>query len=320
MSIISFEDGQYVDVNEAFLENSGYSREEVIGRTTADIRIYFNLEDRRRLRAILEKEGKVRNQEVHRRVKGGEVRVALTSSEMIDFNGLRCALTVNIDITERKRAEEKVSATLKEKELLLREVQHRVKNNLQVISSLLNLQLGYTHDKEILRIVGDIRNRISAISMIHDQLQQIRDTTQIEFGGYLKSLAQHLAISFGVDSSTVTVEVDAEEIYLDVDTASPCGLIINEIVSNSFKHAFPDGRRGQIKIAFHRASENGFILTISDNGIGLRKELNPNNRPSLGLLLINGLVDQLGGKMEQKAEGGAEYRITFGAMKYRNRT
>jgi len=320
MSIVSFEDGRYVDVNESFLQNSGYTRDEVVGHTTADINIYVDRRDRDRLREVLLRDGTIRNAEVHRRMKNGEDRIALASSELIDINGVRCVLTVNNDITERKRAEEVALAALEQKELLVKEVQHRVKNNLQVISSLINLQLGYARDREVLRIIGDIRNRINAISMIHDQLHLIRNTVEIEFGSYIRSLAEHLAISFGADSSAITIEVDAENVCLDVDTASPCGLIINEIVSNSFKHAFPDRRPGQIKIAFHRDGENQFSLSISDDGIGLREGLNLENSPSLGLRLITGLVKQLKGEIRRSLAGGTEFMITFAAMKYKERT
>lgn len=229
---------------------------------------------------------------------------------------------VALDITERKRNEAQILNSLKEKELLVKEVHHRVKNNLQVISSLLNLQSRYIHDEQTLRIFKDSRNRVKSIALIHEQLYRLEEQAKIEFGKYVQSLADHLGESFEGFSPDVRLITEVENVLLDLDTANPCGLLINELVSNSFEHAFPGRRKGSIKIALRSAletDEKEFILTVSDDGIGLPVDFDLKNASSFGLRLVHSLADQLKGKIEIDTARGTEFKITFKAMKYRQR-
>jgi PAS domain S-box-containing protein len=223
------------------------------------------------------------------------------------------------DITERKRAEDQIRASLDEKVLLLREMNHRVRNNLAVISSMLKLQSGNTKNKSIDEILLACRNRVISMSMIHDQLYKTSLMAEIDFDIYVRDLVDELQMSYGSDRSNVKLTVDAPSIKMNVDTAIPCGLIVNELVSNCFKHAFPDGRKGEIHVSLYLAGEEEYILTIRDNGVGLPKGLDSNSSSSLGLILVPGLVNQLNGHLEINTESGTEFKIRFKELQYRKR-
>ncbi len=219
-------------------------------------------------------------------------------------------------ITELKRADEEIKASLKEKEVLLREIHHRVKNNLQIISSLLNLQSSFIKDKEVLEIFGESQNRVRSLALIHEKLHRSRDLARIDFGEYLRSLVANLLRSYGIDSNVTTVKINADDVSLDIDTAIPCALIINELVSNSLKHAFPAGKEGEIGIEFRVDNDNGYVLTVRDNGVGLPRDFDLKNSESFGLQLVRSLAsDQLGGTIElHSSSGGAEFKMEFAAL------
>ncbi|HEY9246275.1 MAG TPA: PAS domain S-box protein [Candidatus Methanoperedens sp.] len=213
------------------------------------------------------------------------------------------------DITERKLVEQKIKNSLKEKEILLKEVHHRVKNNLQVISSLLFLQSKKVEDKHSLEVFNEGQNRIRSMVLVHEQLYQSGDMANINFDKYIRDIAQSLALSYG--SKPVTINVHAEGMYLGIDQAIPCGLIINELISNALKHAFPQGRKGQLDIDFKIDDSHYLILTAKDNGIGFPMNLDFQNTSSLGLQIINKLVKQLKGTIELESNNGTIFRIAF---------
>jgi PAS domain S-box-containing protein len=213
------------------------------------------------------------------------------------------------DITDRKQAEDKIKASLKEKEVLLREIHHRVKNNLQVIYSLLNLQLGYIKDKHSIEVFEESRNRVRSMALVHEKLYQSENLSMIDFAEYIRSLASNLFRSYRANSSAITLKIHTGDVLLGIDTAVPCGLIINELISNSLKHAFPAGKEGEIRINLR--SDNGtFTLIISDNGVGFPKDLDFRNAETLGLQLVTALVKQLKGTIELDRSGGTEFKIT----------
>lgn len=216
-----------------------------------------------------------------------------------------------IDITERKQVEQKVSQSLKEKELLLKEIHHRVKNNLQVVSSLLKLQQSYVTDKNTHDILLDSQNRVRSMALVHQKLYQSKDFSQIDFKEYVMQLAQQLSNVFRQKSNDVQIDITSNDTNLSIDLAIPCGLIINELVSNSLKYAFPEERNGTINIEINNC-ENGICrLIVKDNGVGFPEELNFRNTSTLGLQLVNTLVGQIDGTIEMDTHNGTIFTILF---------
>lgn len=213
------------------------------------------------------------------------------------------------DITARKQAEEHLKSSLKEKEVLLKEIHHRVKNNLQIISSLLNLQSGYIQDGEAGAMFKESRNRVKSMALIHERLYQSKDLARIDIADYVRNLTTHLFRSYGAKARAVSLEIDVENILLDIDTAMPCGLIINELVTNSLKHAFPPGTSGKIRIGLHRDNHDGLALSVSDNGVGLTPDFDFQQTESLGLQLVNTLTEQLQGQIEIARDEGTTFKI-----------
>lgn len=213
------------------------------------------------------------------------------------------------NITDQKKAEDQIKASLREKEVLLQEIHHRVKNNLQVISSLLSLQSSRISDQQALQIFSDSQNRVRAMALVHERLYQSEDLARIDFSGYAEVLMEHLMHSYGAKSN-VKLEMEVEPVQLDVDMAIPCGLIVNELVSNSLKYAFPDGRDGEILIHLSQRADE-LRLLIKDDGVGFKKEVELQTTQSLGLKLVRSLAKQLGGSLSYKNDDGTEFDIRF---------
>jgi PAS domain S-box-containing protein len=217
------------------------------------------------------------------------------------------------DITERKKAEEKIKASLKEKEVLLQEMHHRVKNNLQVMSSLLKLQSRQIGDERYAEMLKESENRVKTMALIHEKLYQSEDLAGIDLGGYVKSLVRGLFSAYGAEAGRIKLRTEFEDIRLGVNYAMPCGLVINELVSNSLKHAFPDGKGGEIRVAMRAIGENEVELVVSDNGVGIPAGLDFRNAESLGLRLVSMLAEeQLGGQVELDRTEGTRFEIRFG--------
>jgi two-component sensor histidine kinase len=222
------------------------------------------------------------------------------------------------EVSARMQAEEKIKASLLEKEILLREIHHRVKNNLQVISSLLNLQSAHIRDPRMLESFRDSQNRIRSMALIHERLYQSQELAKVDLAEYARNLATYLFRVYGDKAQSVSLEIEAEGVFLEVDTAVLCGLILNELISNSLKHAFPDGRSGRICIGLQSHREGQLNLEVGDNGVGLPSDLDLGNTESLGIQLVNTLVDQLGGKLEYNSRNGTNFKIAFSVSKDRD--
>jgi len=218
-----------------------------------------------------------------------------------------------LESEERRQAEEQLKASLKEKEVLLKEIHHRVKNNLQIISSLLSLQAEEIRDPAALEKFRDSQARIQSMALVHEKLYQSKDLGKIDMGAYIASLAQTLvhAQGGGQQNARIRLQVEAEEQYVTLDTAIPCGLILNELLSNALKHAFPGGRAGRIAIRFRKAAEDRFTLTVEDDGEGLPEQFDLQQSPSLGLRIVHALTDQLDGQLRMQHNGGASFGLTF---------
>ncbi len=216
------------------------------------------------------------------------------------------------DITRRKQAEEKMKASLEEKEVLLQEIHHRVKNNMQIISSLLNLQTRYVKDIQCREMFRESQNRIQSMALIHEKVYQSEDLSHIDFKEYVQSVVNGLIQSYDVNMNQVTIKIKVEDISLSIDTAMPCGLIINELVSNALKHAFPD-RTGEIMVTL-RAVDGIIELTVGDNGVGMPDDVDFKNAETLGLQLVTILAeDQLRGDINLDKSKGTVFTITFSA-------
>lgn len=213
--------------------------------------------------------------------------------------------------TERKKAQEQILESLREKEVLLKEIHHRVKNNLQVIVSLLNLQSGYIKDRQALDMFKECQNRVKSMAIIHEVLYQSKDLARVNFREYVRSLAANLFRAFGVNKANVGLDLRVESVALEIDTAIPCGLIINELVSNALKYAFPDGRHGTVTVDIHADPDGQLILAVADDGVGLPPAIDFRNTQSLGLQLVNMLTDQLAGRIELDNSRGTQFAIAF---------
>lgn len=226
-------------------------------------------------------------------------------------------LGVVVDITAAKQLEElrqtkeQVQASLKEKEVLLKEIHHRVKNNLQIVYSLLRLQYRRIKDQPAAAILLESQNRIKSIALVHEKLYRSDDLAHIDLSQYIPNLVSSLFSSYNTRSNAIQLKTDIERVLLDIDTAIPCGLIINELVSNALKYAFPDEQTGEIAIGLHTATDRAVTLTVSDNGIGIPPTFDLTKMDSLGLKLVNDLVHQLEGRITMHSSHGTAFEITF---------
>lgn len=220
------------------------------------------------------------------------------------------------DITERKHAEEQLKESLKEKEILLREIHHRVKNNMQVISSLLMLQEELSEDEQVIEMLKDSQNRIISMALIHEKLYRSENFSKIDLKEYIDDLVSGLFQSYGISEDKVALNINAENVLLGIDSAIPCGLIINELVSNSLKHAFPEDECGEINIFIRSTDEDMIELLIGDNGVGIPEDLDFRKTESLGLPIVKVLVEkQLHGEIILNRDKGTEFKIKFRGMK-----
>ncbi len=250
-------------------------------------------------------------------VECGDDTLSLTFAPVADTDYVN---VYGLDITERKQAEEQVKASLKEKEVLLREVHHRVKNNMQVIMSLLRLQADSIDDEKYADLLKESQDRIKSMALIHEKFYQSENFADIDFDEYVRSLSTELFRSYGADPNKIALKTQIENVSLILDYAIPCGLIVNELISNSLKYAFPEGREGEIKVVFRSTDADELDLTVSDDGIGLPKDLDVRNTESLGLHLVTVLAEhQLGGKLDVRREKGTEFHLQFKPKGYKAR-
>ncbi len=222
------------------------------------------------------------------------------------------------EIAERKRAEEKVKAALEEREMLIKEIHHRVKNNLQTVSSIFSLQSRYIKDEQALGVFKNCRQRIQAMSLIHEKLYQSMDLSKVGFRGYIQNLVTQLLNSYVLKPGQVQLKMQIENLVLDVKKAIPLGLIINELISNSLKHAFPDHREGKITICLrlNESETYDFTLIVKDNGAGFPENLDFQDTKSFGMVMVHSLVKQLDGVIEMERNDGTTFILRFKQMKH----
>ncbi|HWQ34686.1 MAG TPA: PAS domain S-box protein [Blastocatellia bacterium] len=241
---------------------------------------------------------------------GGEEFPIEASISQVEVSGQKFFTVIIRDITERSRAEEQIRASLREKEVMLREIHHRVKNNLQVISSLLSLQSGYISDARATEMFRETQHRVRAMSLIHEKLYQSDNLARIDFKAYLESLSATLLRSHHLMQPGPELEIIGDDVSLSVNIAVPCGLIVNELLSNALKHAFPDGRAGRIRVGLS-VGDGRMTLIVADNGIGLPEGFDLHQTPSFGLKLVSALARQLEATVTIHSDHGTEFRIIF---------
>jgi PAS domain S-box-containing protein len=308
-------DGIITYVNEKICTLWGYSSDQILGRPVTDFLDEANVQILRARMASRRRGSDASYEIVWTGKDGRKIPTIMSPRPLYDSQGEYVgSFAVITDITERKNTEDRIKASLNEKELLLREIHHRVKNNLQVISSLLRLQSRTAPARQSREIFAESQNRLQSIALIHELLYRSKNLADIDFGAYINSLTVQLFYAYGVAGSRISLKTEVVSAPMAINVAMPCGLIANELISNCLKHAFPGDRKGLIKVSL--ASSNGiYEFTISDDGVGLPKSVDVHGGQSLGLSLVNTLVKQLKGEVEVQRSPGTHFRIKFKELK-----
>lgn len=296
--------GNILFANNALIEIFGLRPEEDISRLNIKS-FYRDKKDREIILDKLKDYGKLKEYEVEFQKKDGTPMNILLSATMDEgtISGMM------MDITKNKMAEEEIRRSLYEKEMLVKEIHHRVKNNLTVLSSLLNLQSKYIKDEASKNIFKESQNRARSMAIIHELLYKTDDLKRINFGDYIHTLTTELFRAY-VSDDRIKLNMDVEEVMVDINTAIPLGLIVNELVSNSMKHAFPENRSGTITIGF-KLIDGIYSLVVADDGVGIPENMDFKNTDSLGLRIINMLTDQIEGNIKVEGENGTKFTIEF---------
>jgi len=308
-------DSRYTLVNPAMAAIFDVPAADLIGRTDTEL---FGREEAAAIaaddRRVLA--GEIVREERSRSIQGKTYIFSITKVPMRNETGEIVGICGIVrDTTDRKQMEEALRLSLQEKEVLLKEIHHRVKNNMQIISSILNLQAGSVKDPAALECLRGSQSRIRSMALVHEKLYRSSDFSRIDFGEYVRSLTSAVFQSCRTDSNQVRLDFKAEEVFLDINTAIPCGLVANEIIVNALKHAFPGGRSGVVKIRLRPLGKGEYRFVISDNGVGFPKDLDFRNTESLGMQLVILLVGQLDGTINLKRKGGTTFDIVFKEQK-----
>ncbi|MCC7303720.1 MAG: PAS domain S-box protein [Bacteroidia bacterium] len=313
MICASDREGKLTEFNAAAQKTFGYSADEVIGCHVS--LLYANPEDRSTITEEgLYKSGTFSGEVMYRR-KNGEIFHAYLSASVLknDKGEIIGAMGVSRDITERKQNENRIIQSLHEKEVLLKEVHHRVKNNLQVISSILNLQSSYVKDKNTLMMLRESQDRIKSMAFIHESLYQTKDFSKVNFSEYVVNLSKNLMRSYDLSGRKVEFASQVENVHLNLDQSIPCGLIINELVSNALKYAFRKKKKGIITLKI-REKDDKITVVLADDGDGIPEGFDYRNTDSLGLQLVVTLSEQLNGTIKLDRKNGTKFTITFPRM------
>jgi PAS domain S-box-containing protein len=295
----------------------GYTEDEIIGRYSEVLKPEFLGLTENEAREQLDNTGKLNVELIHTTKDGRRIIVDSANQTLYnDYGNPYGMIGINRDITERKNAEEQIKFSLEEKEILLKEIHHRVKNNLQIIASLLHLQES-TVDSDVAAILKESEGRVRSMASIHENLYQSPTFNDINFKQYIEKLLYDRLYTYGIPKDTIRTKLDIKEINLNIETAIPLGLIINELVTNIVKYAFPH-KNETITIKLKSQNEK-LELIIADNGIGLPKDIDIENSETLGLQLVNNLINQLDGELEIDITNGTEFKILFEELKYKTR-
>jgi len=302
-------EGKITHANPATEKMLGYAKKECVGNKLQDIGVSLDMGDFQTTMQNLNKSGILNYNDVPIKTKSGQQ--IYTDIYLVDRARLvQCNIR---DITDRKLAEEEIYASLREKEILLRELHHRVKNNMQVISGLFDLQARSSGNPELIEMLNKSQSRIRSMALVHEQLYAAKDLARIDMIAYVRALLQELLQAYKIDPRKIDLIVPPDgDVYVDINKAIPCGLILNELISNALKHAFPGGGPGELRIIIHETKNKEIEIVVQDNGLGLPDDVDIHQPRSMGLYLVNGLVKkQLEGQIEVRRDNGTEFRIKF---------
>ncbi len=314
-------DGNFTYVSPQSNSILGYKPEKLVGKSAFSLIIPESLEYvKNSFRLHSNGSNYMNTLEVHaKHSKGDELIIEIRSAKLLDNEGniigFRGTAT---NVTNRALATKQLIDSIHEKNVLLQEIHHRVKNNMQIVSSLLNLQIRHVKDVEAVNILKESQNRVKSMAMIHEKLYQSSNFNKIALSDYVNSLITELFYSYKTNTDQISTRVDVGDVKLNIETALPCGLIINELISNSLKYGFPDAKSGEIYLSLN-SLEDGYELIVGDSGVGFPDDIDFRNTKSLGLQLINNLVQQIDGVIKLNQEHGTEFKIIFKEQKYKNR-
>lgn len=297
------------NVNKRACDMYGFTRPEFIGMSmetiSKDVRT-----GKSKIREVMQRGSFLNFETVHYRKDGTEMILEVNAS-VIDYRGKPAILSISRDITERKHAEQQINRSLKEKEILLKEIHHRVKNNMQIISSLLDLQADALENPMVFQAFQDSKNRIRSMALVHENLYQSGDLARIGTEEYIRSVVGYFLSTYGNFEDRIVPNIQVENISLDMDTAVPIGLILTELLSNALKHAFLPGRKGKLTIRFRSRGKKALTLIVQDNGVGFPREIDIDKPGSLGLQLVSLLARQLKGTIEVERRSGTSFKVTI---------
>lgn len=303
-------DGRLEEVNEGFVHLSGYSREEALASSTVILNLWADPKDRERVLAALNRSKGVRGLIFRFRTKSGAILDCLYSAEIIMLNDEAHVFSVVHDITERKRAADALARSLADKEVLMKELQHRVKNSLSVVAGLLGLEMENLDEGRTRKMFESLRSRINSMGAVYEQLYRGEGLGRIDFQAYIRKLTAALTASYAPDGERIQITTRLAEMELDLKRAVPLGLILNEIITNALKHAYPSERTGEIRIELGRTAK-AVELRVSDDGVGMEEGTRLAGEPGAGLKLIKMLVEQIDGRVTYSSGPGTTAVVTF---------
>ncbi|MFC1788294.1 PAS domain S-box protein [Thermodesulfobacteriota bacterium] len=306
LALIDVESGNIIDVNKSFIKLYGYSRKEILGMKNID----FSAEPDKTAKATQNREQyiPIRN---HKKKDGSVFPVEITAS-IFEHQGRNVHIAAIRDISHRVHIEAQLKTSLKDKEILLREIHHRVKNNFEIISSLLDLSGMQKKNRKGYKLLADTRSRIHSMALIHEQLYQSKRFDRINMFNYTREMVDYIAHIYANKENSINTVIDPSGVYLSVDQAIPCALAINELIANAFKHGFILKNQGTIYISIVNLKDDTVLIRVKDDGDGISKKIDPNEAPGLGLKLIRHLIEgQLGGEMDVRGDDGTEFCLQF---------
>ena len=318
-------EGRVISWNQAIEQMTGIWAEEMLGKGNYEYSLPFYRDRKPMLIDLVNaseteirnyyskftRNGQVITAENEVNIRGKPIIIWGKAVPLYDNKGkLVGAIETIRDVTDFRDAQKKLKKSLDEKEMLLKEIHHRVKNNLMVISSLLELESRYIKDKAVLGVFKESQNRAKSMAYIHERLYRSTDLKRIDFGDYIQSLGEDIYETYVIDPDRIKLNLKVEEVMVDINTSVPLGLIVNELLTNSMKYAFPGDRSGEIELEFS-CSGDEYLLRVADNGVGFPEDLDYKNSSSLGLQLVTSLTEQINGKISLLNKNGTEFKITF---------
>jgi PAS domain S-box-containing protein len=302
--------GIILDSNLALAQRLGYTRQELQGRHSRELR---PPEFRMQLDAMRpEMGGQIKSFSGPMMARDGTQVPVETKLSLGIWDGKRVVISLGRDLTERQKADE-IQASLREKTALLQEIHHRIKNNLQIISSLLSLQATQLESRQERQLFRESQARVLAMALLHEKLYQSPDLSRISFGEYLEALARQILRTYCKGCRQIDLRLEMDALWLNTDAAMPCGLIVNELITNSCKYAFPEGQPGEIYLSARLGPDHTVALLVGDNGMGIPAGLDFRKATTLGLQLVDDMVSQLKGSWTVESSGGTLLRIAFPA-------